>query len=144
MDTTLRPSRWGRVSPVNLLDDSAGREFRNVAGASGAANSLLRNLATKGLECDCVWLRTAATAGVQTVDPAQLVGGKLEVEHVDVLCDSAGLGGLRDDGAPLLQPPAQHSLGGALAMGSRDLPDDRIVECAAVVAVGVERDPADR
>ncbi len=54
----------------------APRPVRAFSGGS----SVIRDLATEGLEGDCVWLGAAATAGVQVVDRGQLVGGQLEVE----------------------------------------------------------------
>src|ERR1044072_5399003 len=71
----------------------------------------LRDLAAESPQGDCVRVRAAATAGVQVVDRGHLGGRQLEVEHVDVLCNAAGLGGLRNDRAAMLQTPAQHHLG---------------------------------
>jgi hypothetical protein len=59
----------------------------------------------------------AATAGVQAVDRGDLVRGQVEVEDVDVLRDTGGLDGLRNHRASVLQTPAQHHLGGGLAVG---------------------------
>ena len=92
----------------------------------------------------CVGLRPAAAAGVEPVDGGHLVGGELEVEDVEVLGDALGLGGLRDDRPSVLQAPAQHDLGGALAVRLGDLADHRVLEGAGVLAVAVEGDPADR
>jgi len=36
-------------------------------------------------------------AGVQGVDRGHLLDGQVEIEHVDVLSDAAGLGGLGND-----------------------------------------------
>jgi hypothetical protein len=44
----------------------------------------------------------------------------------------------------LLQVPAQHHLGRCLGVGGRDLVDDRVRQGAAVGAVPVEGDAADR
>src|SRR5207244_4819956 len=103
-----------------------------------------RDLAAESLQGDCVGLGAAATAGVQAVDRDHLVGRQLEVEHVDVLCDAAGLGGLRNDRTSVLQTPAQHYLGRSLAVGPGDVSDDRVVEGAAMATVAVEGDAADR
>ena len=91
-----------------------------------------------------VGLRAAALIGVQGVDRGELVGAQLEVEHVEVLRDAVRLGRLRDDGAALLQVPAQHHLRRGLAVGLGDLADHRVLERAAVLAVAVEGDAADR
>src|SRR5438270_11482047 len=106
--------------------------------------SSIRDLATERLEGDCVRLGAAATAGVQAVDRGHFLGRELEVEHVDVLRDAAGLGGLRNDRASLLQTPAQHHLGGRLAVSSGEVADDRMVEGAGVIGVAVGGDAADR
>ena len=82
--------------------------------------------------------------GVERVDRGHLVGGELEVEDVDVLGDAVGLGGLRDDRAPVLDPPAQHDLGGGLAVRLSDAADHGVLEGAGVLTVAVERDSADR
>jgi hypothetical protein len=73
--------------------------------------------------------------GVEGVDCCRLVGGELEVEDVDVLGDALGLGGLRDDRAPVLDAPAEHDLGRALVVRLRDLADDRVLQRAGVAAV---------
>src|SRR4051794_38957074 len=104
----------------------------------------LRDLATEGLQGDRVRLGAAAMGGVKAVDRAHLLGRELEVEHVDVLRDARGLGGLRNDRASLLQTPAQHDLGRRLAVHARDVADDGVVEGAAVTAVPVEGDAPDR
>ena len=69
---------------------------------------------------------------------------ELEVEDVEVLGDAVRLGRLRDDRAALLQVPAQHHLRRRLAVRLGDLADDRVLEGAAVAAVAVEGDAADR
>ena len=61
----------------------------------------------KGLEGDHEGLRTATVAGIQAVDLTELCGRQFEVEHVDVLCDTARLGGLRNHRSPLLQTPTE-------------------------------------
>src|SRR6202012_6046029 len=106
--------------------------------------SSLGNLAAERLQGDRVGLGTAPPTGVQNVDPGHLLGGQLEVEHVDVLGDAAGLGGLRNDRASVLQAPAQHHLGRGLAVGPDDVSDNRVIKGAAVGAVAVEGDAADR
>jgi hypothetical protein len=65
-------------------------------------------------------------------------------EDVEVLGDAVGLGRLGDDGAALLQVPAQHHLRRGLAVRLRDATDDRVLQRAAVAAVAVEGDAADR
>src|SRR5215207_7487920 len=60
-------------------------------------------------------------AGVQSVDRSELLGGELEVEHVDVFGDPVRLGRLRDHRAALLQVPAQHDLSGSLVVGLGDI-----------------------
>jgi hypothetical protein len=55
-----------------------------------------------------------------------------------------GLVDFGDDRAPVLDPPAQHGLGGRLAVRLSDAADHGVVEGAGVLAVAVERDPADR
>lgn len=70
---------------------------------------------------------------------------ELEVEDVDVLGDAGALGGLGDDRAALLEPPAQQHLGGALAVRLGNAGDGRVRKDApAVLAVArVEGDPSD-
>src|SRR5215208_1005080 len=92
---------------VTLLSWSGGR-------------SRLGNLPAVVLEGDAVEVRSAAHAGVERVDRGDLLTIELEVEDVEVLGDAAGFGRLRDRGASLLQVPAQHHLGGRLAMLARD------------------------
>src|SRR3954447_2159407 len=112
--------------------------------AVGADPSGLRDLASEGLERDGVGLRATAAAGIERVDRGHLVRGELEVEDVDVLGDAAGLGGLRDDRAPVLDAPAQHDLGGGLAVRRGDAADHSVLEGAGVLAIAIERDSADR
>ena len=54
----------------------------------------------------------------------------------------SGLRGLRDGRAPLLQVPAEHDLGGRLAVLLRDLEQGLVLE-GALLAVPVKRDAAD-
>ena len=98
----------------------------------------------EGFQGDRVGLGSAAPTGVQAIDRGDLVGRQLEVEHVDVLCDAAGLGRLRDDRAAVLQTPTQHHLGRGLGVGVSDVCDDGVVEGAAVAAAAIEGDAADR
>jgi hypothetical protein len=49
------------------------------------------------LQSDRVRLGAAALAGVQNVDRGHLLDGQVEVEHVNVLSDAAGLCGLGND-----------------------------------------------
>ena len=97
-------------------------------GTHGELGSVLGDWAAEVLEGDGFGFGAAALLGVQGVDGRQLVGGELEVEDVDVLRDPVRLGRLRDDRAALLQVPAQHHLGGGLAVCLGDLLDDRVVE----------------
>src|ERR1700733_15102039 len=130
--TPVRPRvRYSMVVSLTLSVTSGG--------ASG-----LRDLAAERLQGDRVGLGTAAATGVQAVDRGHLVGGQLEVEHVDVLGDAAGLGGLGNDRAAVLQTPAQHHLGQGLPVRAGDVCDDRVLGGAAMAAVTVEGDPADR
>src|SRR3954453_7855163 len=141
---------WGAVHILELATSLGPRSRpirdRLICGGSHPrwAASGFRDLPAEGLEGDCVGLGPAPTAGVQAVDRGHLVGGQLEVEHVDVLCDASGLGGLRNDRASVLQTPTQHHLGDSLAVGLGDVCDERVVERAAVAAVAVEGDAADR
>jgi hypothetical protein len=83
-------------------------------------------------------------AGVEGVDRGELDVGEIEVEDVEVLLDPRRRHRLGDGLTALLQVPAQHHLGRCLGVGGRDLVDDRVRQGAAVGAVPVEGDAADR
>src|SRR5215204_6299670 len=106
--------------------------------------SVLGNGSSEVLERHVLGLRAAALTRVEAVDRGELLGGEVEVEDVDVLGDPLRLGRLWDDRAALLQTPAQHHLGGGLAVALGDLADDRILKGACVLTVAVEGDAADR
>ena len=65
------------------------------AGLSG-----FRELTSEDFESDGVGLGTAAPIVIQARDFGHLIGRQLEVEGIDVLCDAAGPGGLRDHRGP--------------------------------------------
>ena len=88
----------------------------------------------------------AAHPRVEGVDAGDLVVAELEVEDLDVLCDARGVRRLRDRRAALLDVPAQHDLGRALAVAFGDGCDGLVVHHAAALVAPprVERDSADR
>jgi hypothetical protein len=57
---------------------------------------------------------------------AHLAGVEFEVEDVEVLGDPLGAHGLGDPRPSVLQAPAQHDLGGALAVRPGDRADHRV------------------
>src|SRR4051794_26447278 len=130
--------------------ETACRPMLPVAPTIRTVNSDMRALSgfgdrsSEAFEGDGLGLGAAAPPGVERVDRGELVASQLEVEDVDVLGDPPGLGRLRNDGATLLQMPAQHHLRRALAVRLGDLADNRVLQRAAVIAVAVERDAADR
>jgi len=73
---------------------------------------------------------SASHPGVECVDCGNLPGREFEIEHVEILGNAGGLGGLRDRGATLLKVPTKHHLRGRLAVHPRDVLQRRIVEAA--------------
>ena len=124
--------------------DDVDAALRSVGSGCCGGWSGFRDGAAEGLQGDGLRLGAAALAGVEAVDGGELVGGEVEVEDVEVLGDAVRLGRLRDDRAALLQVPAQHHLGRGLVVRLGDLADDRVLQGAAVAAVAVEGDAADR
>src|SRR6478735_6320590 len=101
------------------------------------AGSRLRNVAVEGFQGDGLGFGSATYTLIEGVDRRELVGGELEVEHVEVGSDALGVDRLRDRGASLLEVPTQHHLRRGLAVYGGDLADLRIVERrrAAVTAI---------
>ena len=139
------PVAPSRTPPVS----TARRDNRRVAvvtvGFSKVGSrSVLGDGAAEALQRDGFGLGAAAAAGVEPVDRGELVVGEVEVEDVEVLRDPGRLGRLRDHRAALLDAPAQHHLGRALAVRLGDAGDDRVLQGAGVLTVAVEGDATDR
>src|SRR5689334_10723458 len=94
--------------------------FSIAAISSVQCCSRLGNRATIGLERDAVGLRSPTYAGLEGIDRRDLLARELEVEDIEVLGDALALDRLRNRGAAFLQMPAQHHLGGGLAVLPRD------------------------
>ena len=114
------------------------------AGIHGVSSLRPPDLAAEGLEGDCVWLGAAAAAGVEAVDRGELVGGQFEVEHVDVLCDAAGVVDFGMTERPCCSPQRSITWAGVLPWAVAMSAIDRVLEGAAGATVAVEGDAADR
>ena len=108
------------------------------------AASCFGDLPGEALEGDRVRFGASAHTRVEGVDRGQLLVCEGEVEDVEVLGDAVGLGSTWGSRSGPVAGASAASLRGAVRLHRCDLADGRVVECAAVPAVAVEGDAADR
>ena len=96
----------------------------------------------KVVQADHVGIGAASDAGIEGIDGRHLLGGQLEVEHVEILGHAGRRDRLRDHRAAMLHAPAQHDLRCRLAVRLGDFEDRRVLQ-RAFVAAAIKGDAAD-
>jgi len=100
MSSCLRNAVCSEASTTLPETDMSGWELttfrRSCSLAATRWRSVLRDDPVEYLRSWHVGVGSVAHAGVERVDAGQLLGGQVEVEHVEVLGDAGRVGRLRD------------------------------------------------